>query len=508
MTTPRRSADHTTAPVSADAALGSPPNLRDASLLGVRWMTAARVGAEMIAVASSLVLARLLVPADFGRAAVALAVIPLGSIVATQAFGAPLVQRRTLDRRHIESAALLSLCVGGLLAIAIAIVGLLVVRPFVGSTIGILVSVAAAAFVIAAPAAVPRALLTRDLDFRKLGIIEAAGILVAAVTSVVLALAGLGAAALVGGVLTGTAAVTGLLVFGGPTVAPHWDRSAAEDVVRFGAPAALSGAAYSLFQNVDYIILAARLGPAQTGQYWRAYNLGVEYQGKVSGVMLRVAFPVYARTRDLAEMRRIRNRIVRAHSVALFPFLTTLVATAPVLIPLLYGDQWKPAVVPAQILAATGLAYVVSTGLGPLMLGAGRPTALLVYDVAALASYAVVVAWFSRYGLITVCAAIACYGIVIVAAQFAFVERRIGVTFGDVVGALLPASAASARSLAAAWPAASALERAGLADAVVLLVSAVVAVVAYLLPLRLLFPAAWSDCLMILRRVVSRAAPG
>jgi hypothetical protein len=51
--------------------------------------------------------------------------------------------------------------------------------------------------------------------------------------------------------------------------------------------------------NADYLILAARLHPAQVGFYWRAFQLGVCYQDKISGIMLRTAFP------DLCALRRL-----------------------------------------------------------------------------------------------------------------------------------------------------------------------------------------------------------
>ena len=120
-------------------------------------------------------------------------------------------------------------------------------------------------------------------------------------------------------------------------------------------PAAGSSVLYAVSRNVDYVILAARLPAAQVGYYLRAFQLGSDYQSKISGILLRVAFPVLSRSRDLDEVRRMRARIVRVHAAVLFPLLFGLIALAPVFVPFVYGDAWEPAVPLTQIIAVGGL---------------------------------------------------------------------------------------------------------------------------------------------------------
>ena len=123
------------------------------------------------------------------------------------------------------------------------------------------------------------------------------------------------------------------------------------EIAGYGVPAAGSSVLYAVLRNVDYVILAARLPAAQVGYYLRGFQLGSEYQSKISGILLRVAFPVLSRSRDLDEVRRIRARIIRVHAAVLFPLLFGLIALAPVFVPLVYGDAWEPAVPLTQVLA-------------------------------------------------------------------------------------------------------------------------------------------------------------
>ena len=167
---------------------------------------------------------------------------------------------------------------------------------------------------------------------------------------------------------------------------PGWHPRAIRQIAGFGMPAAGSSVLYAVLRNVDYVILAARLPAAQVGFYLRGFQLGSEYQAKISGILLRVAFPVLSRSRDLDEVRRIRARIIRVHAAALFPLLFGLIALAPVFVPLVYGDAWEPAVPLTQVLAVSGLVSVLGTGPA-LLLATGHPRALFRYNLAALAAY-------------------------------------------------------------------------------------------------------------------------
>ena len=92
--------------------------LKDRTFKSLRWATVARLAAELLAVGSAVVLAHLIPPDEFGRVAVAVVVSELALALANEGVGSALVQRRALERAHVESAALLSLMIGTVLTVA------------------------------------------------------------------------------------------------------------------------------------------------------------------------------------------------------------------------------------------------------------------------------------------------------------------------------------------------------------------------------------------------------
>jgi PST family polysaccharide transporter len=279
-----------------------------------------------------------------------------------------------------------------------------------GEATGDLMVLAAPAWAFAAAGGVSQALLQRRLDFRTMAVRDALAAVTGTTVAVALALSGVDAPALVIGALTVVAVTSVVSIVVAPQpVRTLRSRRSVPEVTGFAGAVSLSSIVYTLYSNVDYVILGARLSATQVGYYFRAFQLGVEYQGKISGIMLRVSFPVFSRAADMTQLRRARAAIVRAHASVLLPILAAFIALAPDVIPFLYGSAWEGAVLPAQILAVAGMAYAVTTGTGPLMIALGRADALLRWNVVELVAYAVMVWVMSGFGLIPVAIGVAVF---------------------------------------------------------------------------------------------------
>ena len=140
------------------------------------------------------------------------------------------------------------------------------------------------------------------MAFRRLSEIEVLSTLARVAVCIGLALIGLSGEALVLGVLAGALAATVIAWISAPPPLPRLQRAAARELLGYGVPVSLASISWIGFSNVDYAIIGARLGALQTGFYFRAYTLAVEYQSKVAVVMTQVGFPVLARTRSAAEL--------------------------------------------------------------------------------------------------------------------------------------------------------------------------------------------------------------
>lgn len=486
----------------------SSAQLKDAAVSGIRWTTAARVGSEFVTFFSAVVMARLVPPSGFGQAVVPTILLTLAVILTFEGYGSALVQRKTVEREHIEAALLASLLTGLVLGLVAAAIGATVAASVIGAKSAELMIVMSPVFLFAGLGAVSRGLLWRRLDFRRVSVIEVIALTVAAAVGIGLAVAGLDAEAIVLAALAGAATTAVLLVAAAPPPLPRWHRRELREVLRFGLPASGAGLTYVAITNSTLAVVAVRLSATQAGLFWRSFQLGVVYQEKISGIMLRLAFPVYSRTSDLSELLRFHERATRIHAAVLLPLLSILIVTAPELVPWVFGERWAPAVAPVQILAVAGMVAAVLTGYPQILLAAGRPRVLLVFNLALLALY-IAVSWLAApQGITTLAYAVVGIHLVLLVSVYAGLFRGVlGIPIRRLVTDLVPAVVGSAALLAVALPVASLLRDQGAGTFFIVAGTAISGGVVYLTVISTFFHPIWDDLLALIRRIVPLPPP-
>src|SRR6266566_1352359 len=194
-------------PPVAPAATAAPPHSGrelDRSLIrGIAWTGAMRWATQLLGWASTLIVARLLAPTDYGLVGMAMVYLGFIHLINEFGLGAVIVQRRDLAADQIARLAGFALLLGvGFVALSTLVSG--AVAEFFGEpTVRWIIPVASLAFLTSALQVVPQGLLTRDLDFRRLAWADGAEAVVAALATLVLAAAGVGYWALVLGPLAG-----------------------------------------------------------------------------------------------------------------------------------------------------------------------------------------------------------------------------------------------------------------------------------------------------------------
>lgn len=479
--------------------------VRQATLAGVSWIATTRVAGELITLASTVVLARLLEPAEFGRAVIAFVIADIASALAVSGLGNALVQRKEISDAYLQAASLVAIVQGVVFTALTFWLAPVVVGPTFGDRTAVLMQIVSPVFFVGGLTIVRGAILERQMDFRRITVIGTAQFLLGTVATISMAALGLGDLALALGAMSGV--TLGLIVLLSTTPAPPrpaWHRAEVIEVLRFGLPNVGNSLLFTATRTVDTALVAARLGPAAAGVYARAFSFGSDYQSKVSGVLTQLTLPVLSRSRDMDDLRGLRSRMQRTQVTLIFPLLTLLIALAPTFVPFFLGPGWEAAVVPTQILTGAGFVASVGTGTGPLLVAVGRPGALLTYSLCAFVVFAVAVAIGSQWDILGVCiAAIVAKVVSLLCLQYFLVQRIVGISLRDTLGRdLAPAAVCCLPVIAFAYPAARALENAGLPSLAILLPVAAVGLAIYAVTLRLLFPATFTDVGLLVQRLL------
>ncbi|MEX0801341.1 MAG: MOP flippase family protein [Dehalococcoidia bacterium] len=430
-----------------DAAELVEPNLKQQTVAGVIWSAGARIVYQALQFVVTVVLARLLVPEDFGLIAMIAVFTGFASIFVDFGLAAAIIQRKEVEERHLSSAFWLNVAAGIALTAIVAALAPALSALYGESRLLPLILVMAASFALGSIGIVQKALLTRAMNFRRLGAIEVTAALVGGGTAITAALMGFGVWSLVIQLFV-AAGIRLVLLWSLSDWRPHLilEREAVQELWRFSRNLAGFSAVNYWSRNADNFLIGKFVGASGLGIYSRAYSLMLMPLEQISAVTARVMFPALSRIQeDRPRVKRAYLRAVGIIGLLSFPVTAGLLVVAEPFVLTLYGAKWREVVPVLQILCIAGLIQPVSATVGWIYTSQGRTDWLfrwgLVSSGTTLLAFGIGIMW----GVHGVAVAYAIRTYVLLYPNFAIpgrlIEMRIREIFHAVRGPLFSALA-------------------------------------------------------------------
>lgn len=371
-------------PVADDGVGEEPASLGQRGRVAVFQMMARTVAIRLMALVGTAILARLLLPDDFGTfAVVSLLVNFLAPFVDFGLAPALIQQRHPPTKTEQATAFTLQFVVASLLCAALWLVAPVAraIAPSLPPDIDWMIRVAALVLPITALRALPVAMMSRVLRFGPLATIEVIQVAIYLGTSVVLAVAGAGAWSFIIALLAHSIASSVL-----PNMVWGWrlrfgfDRGVARRMLGFGVPFQATGILMAGREALVPAFGGLAGGLAAIGYLNFGMRLG-RLAGSVDEIVARVAFPAFSRIQDASErLNRALVWGVGLTSLLLVVLLAWPVAVAPTLVPLVFSDQWQAAVPVFQLVAVGTMALAPANFVRGLAFAAGRGRETLIWS--------------------------------------------------------------------------------------------------------------------------------
>jgi O-antigen/teichoic acid export membrane protein len=392
------------------------------------WLAAQKWAVRASGFVTLVVLTHHVSPRDFGVVAAAMTVIPMIYLLSDVGFSTYLLQSVETDRRALSTAFWTSVAAGTVLSCALWVVAPLMAGAF---HIDALVPVLRALVLAVVPtvlAGVPLALLRRAMRFRAVAVQSLAAALLGQVVAVVVALAGGRVWALVAQVVVTQWAVA-VLAWWGARWWPAFQLSARKfrEMTAFGARVSTVDLVGTSRLWAESWVVTVTLGPAAMGLLNIGQRLVQVAQDLVSGSLVPVSTVVFSRVRETPD--RLSPTYLKALGVAysvVSPVMVLIAVTAPQLVPLLFGDQWRSSVPPAQALAVAGIITLGAMLDHGLFYGLGRPGRWLAYAVVIDALTLTTTLVAVRWGLVGVAVGFLVVAVVATTARWVVVGRLLG----------------------------------------------------------------------------------
>jgi O-antigen/teichoic acid export membrane protein len=448
-----------------------------ASVRGVIWNGATFGLSKLVIFLTTIILARLLDPSDFGLLGIGLVVIGYLDFINDFGVSAAVIQHESDDEEQTANVAFwLNMSLG----VALGALGFVLAGPiasfFNEPRAQDVIAVLALSFPLTSIGSIHEARVRRSLQFNKRVVPE---VLKGAV-SIPLAFAGYGVWSLVWGQLAGTlaAAIAYWVVF---PWRPRWrfDGTVTRDLLGFGGQMTLVGLLGGLHKNIDYLVVGRRLGTQELGYYTMAFRMPQLLIESVVDITGQVAFPAFARVRGEPERLRSGLRMMLGVvGLVIVPLGLGLSIVSDPFIRVFYGAKWEDAIPVMQVLSLYMLVQSLSKTCGDVYKAMGRPSILNKLAILKLIVTIPLLVIAVPHGIVAVAVAQLASASILTVARLVLAARVVGAPLRTVVEPFLPSARAGGLMAAACLGAMLAVDQAR--PLVELLVLIVVGAVVYL----------------------------
>lgn len=341
----------------------------------VFWQSVSSATARLVYLVTTLILAKLLTPKDYGLIAIAWLVINTLALFRDAGVGKALIQRQTLVKEAADTAFVL------IPTVCLFLYGLsYFIAPYLGAAFGdgqaeSVIKVMSVTVIILSVGTVPSLMLEKELMFKRKIIPEISASFGYALVSISLALFGFGVWSLVFGEITRALFLASLIWF-----VSSWrpkftfSRSLAKEMMGYGIYIIAFSIGTFIFYSIDNAVIGKVLGATLLGYYAFAFSLTNLPATKITDVLSRVIFPAYSKLQgDDQALRDSLLKTLEYVSMVIVPIGFAIFAVGPIFLKAMYGSKWLNAIPLLQVLWFYGLLRSILEITKSVFLATGNP---------------------------------------------------------------------------------------------------------------------------------------
>ena len=313
---------------------------------GLFWKFSERILAQVISFAVSVVLARILVPDDYGVVAIVMIFISFADVLATSGFSSSLIQKKNADELDFNSVFYCSLVLSIVLYFVMFMIAPLIADFYGIEKLTLIIRVFSLRIPLAAFNSIQHAYVSRHMIFKKFFFSTLIGTLVSAGVGIVLALRGFGVWALIAQYMTNSvidSVVLALTIRWRPRLMFSWQRS--KSLLSYGWKVLATEFSGVFFNQLKGLLIGKAYSAADLAYYNRGNALVGLATDNVRTTVMSVLFPAMSNIEeDRKRMKDVSRRCIRVMAYVIFPAAIGMSIVSEPLIVLLLTEKWLPAI--------------------------------------------------------------------------------------------------------------------------------------------------------------------
>jgi O-antigen/teichoic acid export membrane protein len=341
---------------------------------GVKWLIIGNTGSRILEFAFGVVLARLLVPADFGMIVTVQVFTGFVGMLTSGGMGQALIRAKEVDDNDFHAVFTLQLVLGALIYLGFFLAAPWFADFFENPLYADLLRVSALAFLMRPFAYMHGSWLNREMDFKRRSIVDIITNVITGISAIIMAWVGMGVwsltlSGLAGGLLRNIllARVTAL------RLRLKFDLAIMRRHGTYGSRIVANDILGHLKKEGLKLILSKSAGPAFLGLFNKADSLHRLPYWMFAQPVAQPVFRAMSKVQDdLDQTKYMFYRVITLLMVYILPFYIGLWWIAEPFVGVIYGEQWLPAAEPLKILSLAGFFYIIARPCGVVLMAQNR----------------------------------------------------------------------------------------------------------------------------------------
>jgi lipopolysaccharide exporter len=350
-------------------------SLREKTISGAKWSAMATIVIIGLGLVQMTVLARIIDNHQFGLLTVSLVIIALADTLSDFGIANSIIQRKEISQLELTTLYWLNVGLGITVFVLVFLLSDVIAGVLHNPDLAPLMRTLSFAFVVIPHGQQFRALMQKELEFNKIGMIETSAVLAGFTFTVVSAHFWPLALTAILGYLVNSGVRT--LLFG------YFGRKIYRPGLHFSGLCFVKPALWRMADGRQHYQLCehqpvhagagAHLGASVAGGYNLAYNVAVVPPMKLNPIITRVLFPAFAKIQDdTAKLRVNFYKLLSVVGIINFPVLLGLMVVSNNVVPLVFGEKWVSIIPVLQLLCVVGLLRSVGNPIGSLLMAKAR----------------------------------------------------------------------------------------------------------------------------------------
>ena len=358
--------------------------------MAIAWNAIETFGKQIITLAITIVLARLLEPEDFGLIGMITVFVMIANVVVEGGFMGALIYKKTVGDKDYDTVFFLNLGSSLILYGALFLLSGPIADFYGQPKLTILLKWLSGSMVLGSLSVVHYAMYYRKMDFKPIAKVGLLAQSLSGGVAIVVAYLGGGVWALVvQHMLLGL--FTAVLFWTMSPWRPHWrfNKKSFRSLFSYGTPLMLTSIMQQVFDNLYYVIIGKFYNPLQLGFYLQANKIQRIPALKIQEIVKKVTFPDFTRMAGDTQKTVAYFKSLFKNTMALnFPVLIALSLFCGDLVPILLTDKWTPIVPYIQLLCMASLFLPFYSLCSNIVLGMGK--SLLNFKIEAIKNLCIV----------------------------------------------------------------------------------------------------------------------